>query len=288
MFEQPYPNVMGCDVAGEIVEVGSSVTKFKKGDRVAGHACQLMDKTPREGAFQLYTICPAVLTVALPDHISYDAGTVLPLAISTAAAGMYQKDHLGLPLPSTSPKSSGKTLLIWGGSSSVGSTAIQLAKASGLEIFTTASKHNHDYCKKLGAHQVFDHTQSSVVDDIVAAAKGKTLVGAYDAIATGGTTEKCAEVLDKANGTKMIATVLPGPENLPGGAKSAGVFALTIRDNEVGPAVWGDFLPGALKSGYLTPHPEPLVIGTGLESIQKGMNKNKEGVSAKKVVISLA
>lgn len=51
--------------------------------------------------------------------------------------------------------------------------------------------------------------------------------------------------------------------------------------------MWKDYLPQAMQQGKLKCVPEPLVIGKGLESLQKGCDKNKEGVSAKKVVIEL-
>jgi NADPH:quinone reductase-like Zn-dependent oxidoreductase len=106
----------------------------------------------------------------------------LPLALSTAAAGLYLPEYLGLPLPSTAPKSTGKTVLIWGGSSSVGATAIQLAIASGLEVVATASSPNHAFVKFLGASFVFDYKSISAVEQIVARLQHSELVGVYDAI----------------------------------------------------------------------------------------------------------
>jgi NADPH:quinone reductase-like Zn-dependent oxidoreductase len=71
--------------------------------------------------------------------------------MSTAACGLFQEDHLALQRSSALPKPTSKTLLVWGGSTSVGSNAIQLAVAAGYEVFTTASPKNFDYVKKLGA-----------------------------------------------------------------------------------------------------------------------------------------
>ena len=64
------------------------------------------------------------------------------------------------------------------------------------------------------------------------------------------------------------------------------VYAIAILNDEVGPAVWGKYVPEALASGQLLPRPEPLVLN-GLEKTQEGLEKNKQGVSAKKVVIKL-
>ncbi|KAI5209316.1 oxidoreductase-like protein [Aureobasidium subglaciale] len=291
MFIQNYPNVLGTDVAGEIHEVGSNVKNFKKGDRVLSHCIGLGTGKPQNAGFQLFTACPEILTSKIPKQISCTEAVVLPLAISTASAGLYQKGYLELPYPTASPKSSGKVILVWGGSSSVGSTAIQLAVASGVQVITTASKHNHEYCSKLGAEAVIDYNSSSVVDDIVSAIKdtGAEFAGVYDSISHPETFKHCFEVLQKAGGSKNMATVLPPPQDKPSDLNVQGVFAITIANQhkEVGDAVWQKFVPGAIQSGDLKCLPEPLVVGQGLESVQKGLDKSKAGVSAKKVVIEL-
>ena len=61
---------------------------------------------------------------------------------------------MGLSDPSHKPSPSGKTIVVWGGSSSVGAFAIQLAVASGAKVVTTASQHNFDFCKQRGATEV--------------------------------------------------------------------------------------------------------------------------------------
>lgn len=80
------------------------------------------------------------------------------------------------------PQPIGKTVLIWGGSSSVGATAIQLAVASGLDVIATASSSNHAFIRSIGAREVFDYKSPSVIEDIVAILKYSELVGIYDAI----------------------------------------------------------------------------------------------------------
>lgn len=82
-----------------------------------------------------------------------------------------------LQLPSTSPKPTGKTLLVWGGSTSVGGSAIQLAVAFGYVVFTIASPKNFKYVKGLGAKQVFDYRSKTVVKDTIQAFEGKATAG---------------------------------------------------------------------------------------------------------------
>lgn len=290
-FVSNYPAILGTDVAGEVVELGSDVKDFKEGDRVLAHCIGLATQNPQDNAFQLYTNVPAILTSPLPPASSFTEGVVLPLAISTASAGLYQPSYLELPFPTASPKESNKVILVWGGSSSVGSTAIQLAVASGVTVITTASKHNHSYCKNIGAAEVIDYNSSSVAEDIVKAIKssGKEFAGIYDSISLPESFKHCFEVLEKAGGSKKMATVLPPPEDKPQDVDAKGVFAITIamEHKAVGHAVWNDYVPAALLNGSLKFLPEPLVVGKGLEKVQEALDLQKKGVSARKVVVEL-
>lgn len=150
---------------------------------------------------------------------------MLPLSVSTAAAGLYQKDVLGLSYPTERPVPTGTTLLVWGGSTSVGCSVIQLAKASGLKVFATASEHNFDLLKELGADKVFDYKSKSITDDIIKELKGEKVAGAYDSWSTPDTVKQCAEIL-KAVGGGTVATVLPPPEGLPSGVEGKGGMLL--------------------------------------------------------------
>jgi len=249
-----------------------------------------MSGKAKNGGFQHYVAALAKLTSHIPSNMSYQEATVLPLAISTAAAGLYQPGYLELPFPTSSPKPSGKVIVVWGGSSSVGTTVLQLCKASGVETVATASKHNHDYCKSLGASHVLDYNSSSVIDDVVSAVKttGKEFAGVYDSISAGDSLKHSSQIIKQLDGSNRLATVLP-PSDIPEGVQANAVFAFTVitQHPQVGKAVWQDFVPQALKSGQLKPLPEPMVVGKGLENVQKGLDTNKKGVSAKKVVIEL-
>ncbi|KAK5167154.1 uncharacterized protein LTR77_007884 [Saxophila tyrrhenica] len=288
LFIQQWPAVLGEDVAGEVVEVGEGVSSFKKGDRVTSHTLSLVTSKPEDGGFQLYSRAAAAKTAKIPDSMSFAQGSVIPLALDTAAVGLYSDQssgYLGLPMPSFNPSSSGKTIVVWGGSSSVGSMVIQLAAASGAKVVATASQQNHEFCKSLGASEVIDYKNASVVDDVVAAVKkvGGTFVGVYDAISEQDKSYKHTVPIIEKLGGGSLPVVLGGPENPPSSVKVGQVFGV----NDMTHPIWADYLPKGLESGKFRAVPEPLVIGKGLENVQKGMDKNKEGVSAKKVVIEV-
>ena len=310
------PAILGEDLAGEVAEVGQGVTRFKVGDRVVGHALGLNRNRNRaaEGAFQIYTVVPAHMASPIPDALSFESAAVLPLGLSTAACGLFQKDFLALQHPSADAKPTGKALLITGGATSVGSNAIQLATAAGYEVFTTASPHNFDYVKSLGARQAFDYRSKTVAKDIIAALKGKTIAGAL-AIAT-GSTGLCLDVVHACPGDKFVAlaaapvsltdfgsggalrilrlmpqmagsTLSAAFKSRTRGIRTKFIFGGSLADNEVGPAIYVDFLPKALADGRFAAAPPALVAGVGLESIETGFEVQRKGMSARKVVVSL-
>jgi len=311
-----YPFVLGSDSAGEVVEVGRAVTRFQVGDRVLGHAVGTDPKRNRaaEGAFQTYTVLLERMASPIPTDLSYQRAAVLPLGLSTAACGLFQKDQLALDYPSVSPSPNGKTLVVWGGSTSVGSNAIQLAVAAGYEVFTTASPRNFDYCKALGASRVFDYHDAHAVPDLIAALAGKTVAGAL-AIG-GGSSDACAAVVGACRGRKFVSIATfpiafdqPLGQKIsalatvsrflwsslrfwlktrPRGIRSKFIFGSTLVHNEVSRAIYADFLPQALAQHRYIAAPEPRVVGNGLASLQTALELQRGGVSAQKIVLSLA
>lgn len=182
IFIQKWPTILGEDIAGEVMEVGDEVKRFKKGDRVLAHALSLATGRTDESSFQEVALADQKVVVKLPDNVSFEQGSVLPLGLSTAAAGLFQDDFLGLRTPK-SPAASNQNnekILVWGGSSSVGSCAIQLAKAAGYGVVATSSEHNKKYCEEIGATKVFDYNSTSVVGDLVKELSEGKVVGAYD------------------------------------------------------------------------------------------------------------
>lgn len=153
-------------------------------------------------------------------------------------------------------------------------------------MITTASAHNFDFCRACGAVDVVDYKSGSVVDEVVAAVRkaGGDFVGVYDAISAADQSfHATVPILEKLGGG-VLSVVLGPPEKVPSSVKVASVFGI----NPLTHPVWEGYITPALEQGKLMAVPEPLVVGKGLESVQKGLQKNKEGVSAKKVVIELA
>jgi NADPH:quinone reductase-like Zn-dependent oxidoreductase len=313
-----YPTVLGSDVAGEVVEVGDAVTRFRVGDRVLGHAAGTDKDSNRapEGAFQEYTVVLERMAAPIPDTLPFEEAAVLPLAVSTASCGLFQKDQLGLRLPTAPSEPTGETVLVWGGSTSVGSNAIQLAVAAGYQVFTTASPRNFGYVRSLGAAQVFDYNSPDVVPTIVAALKGRAFAGA---IAFGPTSAaSCVTIAGSCHGRKFVSMASPpiAFDTLAGpgrgrlafprlmlrlissnvalqfkararGVRTKFIFGTTLKANEVSTAIYRDFLPSALAEGRYIAAPKPSVAGTGVHDFQHAMDIQLKGVSATKIVVTI-
>ncbi len=313
-----YPAVLGADVAGQVVEVGRAVTRFRVGDRVLGHAVGT-DKdsnSPAEGAFQHFTVVLERMAAPIPDAMAFTDAAVLPLAVSTASCGLFQQDQLGLRRPTAHAETTGQTVLVWGGSTSVGSQAIQLAAAAGYDVVATASPRNFDYVTSLGATQAFDYNSPTVVGDVVTALDGREFAGA---IAIGPTSAPaCVRIAARCTGNRFVSMasaqvsfdsltddqrgrlaylrllrrLVTSNVALQTRARSHRVgtkfiFGTSLKANEVSTAIYQDFLPDALAQGRYVAAPTPTVIGHGLDAIQDAMDVQSRGVSRTKVVVTL-
>lgn len=313
----PTPAVLGEDVAGDVVAVGPGVDRFCVGDRAVAYAVG-MERGRRhaaEGGFQSYTVVREDLASPLPASIAFEQAVVLPLGISTAATALFQSDHLALPHPSAHPTPTGRTVVVWGGSTSVGSNAIQLAVASGHRVATTASPRNHGRMRELGAEIVLDYRSPSVVADLVAAIGDAEVAGVL-AVGTGSAEPSVA--VAAATGARQVALASPSVSfgSLPRKAGPSLAFAQTmvrlvganialqiaarrrgitarfvwgssLMTNEVGPMLWHDYLPQALADARHVCAPAAEVVGDGLEAIQGALDRLHGGVSARKLVVRL-
>lgn len=141
--------ILGLEVAGEIVEVGSQVDQSMLGQSV----CALANG----GGYAEYVAAPVSQCLPIPKNFSYIQAAAIPETFFTVWTNVF--DRAGLK--------SGETFLVHGGSSGIGSAAIQLAKAKGATVFTTAgSDAKCEYCKSLGADVAINYKTENYVDII--------------------------------------------------------------------------------------------------------------------------
>lgn len=169
-----YPHILGLDTAGVIVEVGEGVTQWKKGDRVVNHG----DLT-KIGGYAEYTVVKAHMASRIPDAISFEEAAAIPTAGYTAYQALFRK----LPFDQV------ETILIHGGAGGVGGFGVQLAKLAGKTVISTASGHNHEYVKSLGADYVIDYRQEDVQARVMEITNGRGIDAVVDAVSRQSATD---------------------------------------------------------------------------------------------------
>ncbi|KAJ3535225.1 hypothetical protein NMY22_g6580 [Coprinellus aureogranulatus] len=239
-----YPLVLGFDFAGDIVDAGQGVVGY-----------QLSDK------------------VQIPRGVSYDAAATLPCALNTAYIGLYTPHPVGLGLrsflePNGASAYSRQAIFVSGGSGSAGTATIQLARLSGFTyIIATASLHNRDYLKSLGATHVIDrHISPDALP-----AELKKIRGTSWKSSNGG----------HVVSVNPIAKVEP-PEGKTFAAFTAGKGDPVNRPHLV--KFWAE-VTRLLESGEIKPANLEVIPG-GLRGVEEGVKRIDEGkVSGVKLVV---
>ncbi len=143
--------ILGLEVAGEVVALGDGVDEFSIGDKV----CALANG----GGYAEYCAVPAGQALPFPKGFDAVKAAALPETFFTVWANLFQMAGL----------TEGETVLIHGGTSGIGTTAIQLAKAFGAEVFATAgSVEKCQACLDLGAKRAINYREEDFVEVIKA------------------------------------------------------------------------------------------------------------------------
>ena len=151
----PKPFIVGCDLAGRVTEVGPNASRFKPGDRVWGTNQGMFG---RQGTFAEYAAVDETWLYPLPDEVDPKDAAAIALVGITAHLGLFRDAKL----------QSGETIFVNGGSGGVGSTVVQMAKAVGARVITTAgSEEKVRAARKLGA----DHAINYKTEDVGKAVK---------------------------------------------------------------------------------------------------------------------
>jgi NADPH:quinone reductase-like Zn-dependent oxidoreductase len=144
-----FPYTPGFDLSGVVEAVGDGVTRFAPGDAVYA----MLDLT-RGGAYAEYAVVKETEAALKPASVSHAEAASLPLVALTAWQAFFE----------TADLQPGQTVLIHAGAGGVGSLAVQLAKWRGARVIATASPHNHDFLRQLGADVVIDYNTERFED----------------------------------------------------------------------------------------------------------------------------
>ncbi|KZT68004.1 GroES-like protein [Daedalea quercina L-15889] len=290
-----FPAIIGMDIAGTVEKLGDGVEHFTLGDRVVSEG---QFAIPHAG-FQQYTITNADVTAKIPDSVTFEQASTIPVGLVTAALGLFTPTvptgsdfgSAGLQAPwqdSGHGAYAGKPFLIFGGASSVGQYVIQLAKLSGFSpIITTASLHNADLLRSLGATHVLDRKLSleQLRQEIAKISTGALDI-IYDAVSLPDTQLAAYELL--APGGTLVLVLYPAipTERLQQGKNVVKAFgqANLPEENRVVSAKLFSKLTVWLEEGMIKPNRVEVLPG-GLEGILDGLDRLRNNrVSGVKLV----
>ena len=135
-------DIPGLEVAGEVVAINTNKSRFKIGDKV----CSLVSG----GGYSSYCIAPIEQTLPIPKGLSYIEAAAIPETFFTVWANVFDRGKL----------TKNDTILIHGGASGIGTTAIQLASSFGAKVFTTVgSEEKCNKMKELGAELAINYNR---------------------------------------------------------------------------------------------------------------------------------
>ncbi|KAL2147102.1 hypothetical protein VTI28DRAFT_532 [Corynascus sepedonium] len=211
--------VLGCEFSGVVTAAGPIARSdwgLREGDRVSGAIMGMNPLKPQIGAFAEHTVAPARVVVKMRDDWDWAQGAGIGNAWYTVGWAIFHS--LGLPAgPRLEPlntlvpppkdrqikggRSNGDppTVLVSGGSSSTGTSAVQLLKLAGYRVIATCSRRNFDLARAYGADDVFDHSSPTCAADIRASTRNG-LKFALDCITTPETTRLCYAALGRSGG----------------------------------------------------------------------------------------
>ncbi|KAI1077855.1 enoyl reductase [Whalleya microplaca] len=288
---------IGCEFAGDIVKVGTSVknSQLKVGVAVFGCVCGNNPNRPDNGAFADYVAVAGGLVYLLPPHLSYQHGATLGAALPTVGMALYQKWHLAPPLPPSAigtPENPevNRYVLVYGGSTACGAMALQMIRKSGL-------------VPALGAQEAFDYHSPSCGDDI-RCYTADALAYVFDCITDISSMRICYAAMGRAGGKYMGLNPIPVRAHTRRDIKPDYILVYTMFGKEVSwprpfarPArrkdrAFAESWYQATQTLVDTPgeiHPHPLEQGPdNLQGVIKGLDRMRKGdVSGVKLVYDL-
>ncbi|KAG5643970.1 hypothetical protein DXG03_009321 [Asterophora parasitica] len=289
---EDYPAIIGTDISGLVVDVGEGVSGFAAGDRVFFQGAWEHDKA----GFQQYTLADATLAAKIPSKVSFDEAASIPVALAAATVGLYlppphgagrvapfEDSTRGQYAESRGPISR-NPIIIFGGATSVGQYAIQLAKLSGFSpIITTASLKHNEYLKSLGATHVLNrdlpHKELASEVSTITSTPIKLV---YDAVSLPDTQQSAYSLL--ADGGDLVLVLREVIEPVEGKRiiNAFGVFTLP-HSRELGVQLYGK-LTELLEEGSIKAN-RVEVIPDGLNGVVAGLERLKsDQVSGTKLI----
>ncbi|KAH6721557.1 chaperonin 10-like protein [Leptodontidium sp. MPI-SDFR-AT-0119] len=282
-IELKYPTVIGNYAAGIIHSVGAEVTRFKPGDRVLSVTCFSLLNDHRYGVHQRFVLSGEGMTSHIPDTLPFPEATSASQIYASMSAMVL---HVGLDRPSKTPNLANKdqNVLIWGGGSSFGFFAVQIAVQAGYKVHTTASPSSKSTLLSLGASTVHDYASPTISSDLLALGPYKVIFSAQD---TAADQLIIAQLLASQGGGSFISTMGPRPTStpLPEGVSVEFVQYMDdyfVKENEEFKKwLFEEYIEKGLEEGTVSLGEVEDIgglgsVGTGLDMLERGGGEGEE------------
>jgi NADPH:quinone reductase len=274
--KQPLPAVLGMDLAGLVVALGSNVDGFKVGDEVYGMAGGIGGL---QGTLAEYAAVDARLIARKPTALNMRQAAALPLSIITAWEGLVDRAQVA----------AGQTVLVHGGAGGVGHIAIQLAVARGAKVFATASAENFHIVERFGATPIDYHT-TPVAEYVAKWTTGDGFDVVFDTV--GGATLDASFTAVRRYGGHVVSILGWGSHSLAPlsfrAATYSGVFTLMPMTTGLRRESHGKILREAAllaEEGDLVPLVDPRPFS--FESVAQAYQLVEAGAARGKIVIDV-
>ncbi|MBB3224010.1 zinc-dependent alcohol dehydrogenase family protein [Pseudoduganella umbonata] len=231
----PLPAITGHDVSGVVEEVGPGVTAFVPGDEV-WYTPQIFDGP---GSYAEYHVAAENIIGKKPAALSHLEAASLTLVGGTAWEALVVRAQLRV----------GESILVHGGAGGVGHVAIQLAKAIGARVLTTARAGQFDFVRSLGADVVIDYTKEDYVDAVMRETAGQGVDVVFDTIG-GDTLSRSPDALAQLGRLVSIVDTAKPQNLIQAWGKNASYHFVFTRQNR-GKL---DELSALVERGQLRPH----------------------------------
>ncbi len=222
----PMPHISGSDVAGEIAEVGKLVRNHSAGEKALiapGISCGICEYCTNgwdslcpeykiigyetQGGYAEYVTVPRENIFPIPDNLSFEQASSIPLVFLTAWHMLVTRAHLA----------PGETVLVWAAGSGVGSAAVQVARVLGATVIATAgSDDKAEKARKLGADWTINHHTQDVPEEVKRITAGKKVNVVFDHVGT-------------STWEKSMRSMAPGGRLVNCGVTSGGKAEVDIR-----------------------------------------------------------
>ncbi|CAK3945357.1 alcohol dehydrogenase [Lecanosticta acicola] len=287
-------STFGCDVAGEVVAIGSKCcSNIKVGDRVFGPVKGNASDAPGNGGFAEYAAIRDIVAWNVPENMQLEQAAALGMPLMTVGLALHHMLKVPLPSHPSERAGTGEYVFIYGGGTATGTMAVQFAALSGMLPVVASSPRHFSRLKSLGAVACFDYHLATVADDIRDFTRNELRI-ALDCITDSASMSICYQALGSDGGRYLGLDQFPIRSHTRRDVRPDWIVAWTVSGEAIkwkrpyarGPRPkhkefgqkWNPIAQGVLDAGLLRSHPLDVRSG-GLAAVPRGIDELRKGLT---------